>query len=98
MARKDDRDTNGRFAPGNSGGPGRPKRHIEVEYMTSMLSVCTLSEWEEIVRQAVTLAKEGDHKARDWLTSHVLGPSGAKPATYTELSSKQKDDDFFGIL
>ena len=33
-----DRDDNGRFAQGNNGGPGRPKHHIEVEYMASVLA------------------------------------------------------------
>ena len=86
---QDSRDGNGRFAAGNSGGPGRPKRHIEVEYITSMLSVCTLSEWEDIVRTAVAAAKKGDHKAREWLTSHVIGQPGAKSVTFTALDDKQ---------
>lgn len=83
-----ERDRRGRFAQGNKGGPGRPKRHVEIEYMTTMLSVCSLQEWEEVVRQAVKLAKEGDHKAREWLTSHVLGASGSRPVTFTSLDNQ----------
>ena len=98
MDKKNYRDEKGQFAQGNRGGPGRPKRHVEVEYLASLLSVCTLAEWEEIVRVAVIAAKNGDHKARDWLTSHVIGQGGPKSVTFTALEEKAQQAQFFGIL
>lgn len=62
--------------------------------MASMLSVCTLSDWEEIVCQAVVAAKQGDHKSREWLACHVLGPSGSKAITFTSLDKRAQEDRY----
>ena len=67
------RDARGRFAPGNAGGPGRPARAVERDYMTALCDEISLDDWREIVRQAVGAAKDGDTQARNWITRHVLG-------------------------
>ena len=64
---------NGRFAKGNSGGPGRPKLERERKYMETMTSVCTEDDWRKIVERAVKDAIKGDYRARDWLSKYLLG-------------------------
>src|SRR5437762_975939 len=72
------RQTNGRFATGNPGGPGRPRRAVEREYLAALSDVVSLDTWREIVGRAVDDAKRGNAKARDWLAKHLLvGPVGS---------------------
>jgi len=67
------RDTTGRFAVGNPGGPGRPRRLIERDYLTTLSNAVSLEDWQAVVATALTAAKEGDARARDWLTRYLLG-------------------------
>jgi len=53
----DGRTDNGRFAPGNPGGPGRPRRAIESEYLATLGDAVSLDDWREIVTRAVSDAK-----------------------------------------
>ena len=71
-----------RFQPGNPGGPGRPKRTTEDRYLRSLESVVSMTDWREIVEKAVTQAKRGDSRAREWLSGYLLG----KPLQRTEIS------------
>ena len=71
-----DRHGNGRFAAGNPGGPGRPTRRIELEYLATLSDSVTLADWSEIVTRAVQDAREGDAAARNWLSKHLLGDRG----------------------
>ena len=68
----DTRETNGRFSPGNSGGPGRPPRQTEAEYLRATAAACSLEDWEQIVTRAVADAKTGNAKAREFLARYVL--------------------------
>jgi len=79
----DIRDRKGRFAEGSAGGPGRPPRQTERDYLRATLTGCSVDDWVEIVRQAVTSAKAGDAKARDWLSQYMLGnPVGIAPTSF----------------
>lgn len=69
-----ERDMNGKFAKGNAGGPGRPRRQIEQDYLAAFSEAITLDDWKEIIEKAVGQAKEGDARARQWLTHYVIGP------------------------
>jgi hypothetical protein len=69
----DKRDGNGRFEPGNSGGPGRPPRQTEAAYLRITTAACSLEDWREIVTKAVVDAKTGNAKAREFLARYVLG-------------------------
>ena len=71
------RDEKGQFADGNPGGPGRPPRDADIGYLCAMADACDLDTWKEIVARAVTDAKGGNAKARDWLSVYLLG----KPST-----------------
>lgn len=68
-----DRKHNGTFATGNKGGPGRPPRAIERDYLLTLSECCPPDIWREIVQRAVEDAKQGDGKARDWLAAYLVG-------------------------
>ena len=82
----DDRDERGRFVAGNAGGPGRPRRAIEREYLAVISEAVTLEDWRAIVAHAVEVAKAGDDKARAWLAKYVIGDN---PITLTELLARE---------
>ncbi len=66
------RDEKGRYLKGCDAGPGRPPLATEQEYVQATISNCTVAEWEQIVKRAVQDAKQGDAKAREWLSKYVL--------------------------
>ncbi len=82
MARKaktndDDRDNNGRFKPGHPGGPGRPRRAIETDYLAALSEALPMDRWKRVVDRAVSDAENGDAKAREWLAIYLMGrPTG----------------------
>jgi len=76
------RDSKGRFAKGNAGGPGRPKRDFEREYLAQMTANCTLSQFAKIVKKAAEQAIAGDHRARQWLSQYLL----PDPQTMREMA------------
>lgn len=82
----DARDERGRFVAGNAGGPGRPRRAIEREYLAVISEAVTLDDWRAIVAHAVDVAKQGDDKARAWLAKYVIGDN---PITLTELLARE---------
>jgi hypothetical protein len=67
---------NGRFAVGNPGGPGRPRRATERQYLAVLADAVTLETWEAICLRAVADAKKGDAKARDWISKYLVGAPG----------------------
>ncbi|KAA0225154.1 hypothetical protein EDS67_22080 [candidate division KSB1 bacterium] len=46
------RSSNGRFLPGNSGGPGRPSKPFRKAYWDATSEEVTVNDWRAIVRQA----------------------------------------------
>ena len=77
MKHEIDRDHMGRFAAGNSGGPGRPKRQAEEDYLQTLSERVPLALWAVIVDKAASDAAAGDAKARDWLSKYLMPQSGA---------------------
>jgi hypothetical protein len=69
----DGRDGRGRFAVGNRGGPGRPRRATEAEYLRALCCIVSLEDLRAIARRAVADAKKGSARARDWVTKYLLG-------------------------
>jgi hypothetical protein len=67
------RDTNGRFAAGNCGGPGRPRRAVEANYLSALSEAVSVKTWKRIVQKAVKEALAGDRHAREWLGDYLLG-------------------------
>lgn len=79
-----ERDAKGRFAKGNRGGPGRPKRDVERDYLAQVAACCPLSPFAKIVNKAVEQAIAGDHKARQWLSQYLL----PDPQTMREMAQE----------
>lgn len=77
------RRADGRFAPGNAGGPGRPRRAVEREYLAALADELTLDRWRRIVRGAIDAAENGDPKAREWVARYALG---VEPPTLSALA------------
>ena len=67
------RDSRGRFQPGCEGGPGRPLRPTEAEYLTALSEAVSVDVWREICQRAAQDAIAGDPRARDWLARYLLG-------------------------
>ena len=67
------RNGHGRFVPGNPGGPGRPRRVTERDYLVTLTEECSPEAWRAICRRAVADALAGDARARDWLARYLLG-------------------------
>ena len=63
---------NGTFAAGHKGGPGRPRRETEREYLDCLVGAVSLSAWRKVIAKAVADAKAGDTKAREWLGRYLL--------------------------
>ena len=79
----DGRDGKGRFARGNPGGPGRPHRETEREYLAILVSACPLGTWREVCARAVEDALAGDARARQWLASFLIGaPPNPAPSLF----------------
>jgi len=83
----DERDENGRFTPGNSGGPGRPRRTVEHDYLAVLGDTVSLEDWQKVVEQAVAHAKSGNARARDWVTKYLLGND---PPQLVELAARER--------
>jgi hypothetical protein len=67
-------DENGKFAKGNPGGPGRPKKEREQKFYEITLTAVTFDDWKAIVCKAKDQAKRGDAVARKWLSDYLIGP------------------------
>jgi hypothetical protein len=68
---------NGRFLPGNPGGPGRPRRAIEADYLAALSEAVPIESWRAVIAKAVEQARDGDSKARAWLGAYLIGkPTG----------------------
>lgn len=77
------RRADGRFAAGNPGGPGRPRRAVEREYLATLADELTIDRWRRIVRSTIDAAENGDPKAREWLARYALG---VEPPTLSALA------------
>ena len=84
-----ERRVNGTFAPGHAGGPGRPKRSTEENYLQVLSEQVTLKDWTEVVQRALDDAKTGDNRARDWLGKYLMGD---KPAVAMLLKPESTID------
>jgi hypothetical protein len=82
-----DRSANGRFVKGHAGGPGRPRRAVEQEYLVRLSNVVTLDVWQKIIERSVADAMNGDAKARDFLAKYLIGDS---PPTLASLAAAEQ--------
>jgi hypothetical protein len=87
MSESNGRDERGRFATGNQGGPGRPRREVERAYLDASIGVVTIDAWMEVVIRAVNDAKDGNGAARAWL-SKLLGIDAPRKVTQTDADGE----------
>ena len=98
-----DRDPqSGRFRHGNPGGPGRPRRATEADYLAALSDALPMESWRAIIAKAVDQAQSGDAKPREWIGSYLAGkPTGdalmrlaaAELAGYDLIAEKAGDFD-----
>ena len=84
-----ERDKGGRFTPGNAGGPGRPRRATERDYLRAMAEACPPETWRQIVEQAVQHAGQGDRYAREWLSAYLVGRPESTATTLHTLAVEE---------
>jgi len=66
------RESNGQFAAGNPGGPSRPARAIEPEYLGVLFEWVTIEKWRRIVARAADDTEDGHHRIRQWLGQYLI--------------------------
>lgn len=96
----DKRDGHGRFAQGHGGGPGRPRRAVEADYLRSLADAVSAEDWTEIVFPAVEDAKGGDRAAREWLGSYLIGRAVTDAPSLKRAQdpeAEERDDIFRGL-
>ena len=81
------RDSKGQFTEGNPGGPGRPRRQVEVQYLTALTEAISIDDWRAVVGRAVEDAKKGDARARDWISRYMVGDCVVEAVRKGELSA-----------
>lgn len=80
------RNRDGRFTAGNHFGKGRPPRAVERDYLAALADCVPLDDWREVCRKALTDAKRGDARARDWLTGLLCG---AEPMRLLDIAADE---------
>ena len=99
-----ERDEKGRFQKGYGGGPGRPPRAVEIDYLVALADCVSEDDWGRIAKRAVADAIKGDAKARDWLSRYLLGtrtaldPPVVAPGEQKLVIEIEHVDDFYGEL
>jgi hypothetical protein len=73
------------FEKGDAGGPGRPRKKVERRYLQSLIGCVPLRRWRQVVCKALEDAEQGDAKARDWLSRHLVG---SEPLLMLELADR----------
>ena len=67
------------FQKGKVANPnGRPRRRVEEGELRLMAEIVNDPERRAIVRKALEQAKDGDHKAREWIWDRLFGKATAE--------------------
>jgi len=70
----ENRDSKGRFLPGNPGGPGRPRRAIELEYAEALRETVPIERFKRMADKVATHVEEtGSIRAFMALSDRILG-------------------------
>ena len=69
-----DRDARGRFAPGNSGGPGRPPSASVHEHRAALVAAVSPADIQRVAKMLVDKALAGDIGAAKLLFERLFGP------------------------
>lgn len=71
------RDTGGRFAKGNRGGPGNPLAAKVARLRASLVAAVKPKDLRDVIAALVTAAKAGDTQAAKLLLDRVCGPAAS---------------------
>ena len=71
----DGRDARGRFAKGNTGGPGNPHARKVAQLRSALLRAVSAGDLRAVVTQLVDQAKAGDVQAARLLLDRLFGPA-----------------------
>lgn len=71
----------------------RPKRITEDRYLKTLSAAVTFDDWMAIIDRAVGQAKEGEWRARSWLSSYLMGT----PVKRVEADVEITDHSGFSI-
>jgi len=66
------RNANGTFSKGWKGGPGRPAKEVERDYLLAFRSACSPQDLAEVVATVLRVAKSGDMVAARLLLNYCL--------------------------
>jgi hypothetical protein len=88
-ARADGRDSKGRFAKGNLGGPGRPPKARELKYLAAIVDAVGLQRFQYIVDLQASRAEQGDLRAAQFIARLLLG---ATPPSLSEVPEEELPD------
>jgi hypothetical protein len=77
LAAAEGRDTHGRFAQGNAGGPGNPFARRVAALRSALLAAVTEADLDAIARTLAQQAKDGNVAAARLLLSYALGKPAA---------------------
>jgi hypothetical protein len=80
------RNADGTFGVGNPGGPGRPRRSVEREYLAALSDAVSTADWRAICQRARDDALQGDAGARAFLAKYLLG---AAPLRLLDLAADE---------
>lgn len=83
------RDANGRFAKGNSGGPGNPHAQRTSQLRAMLLDCVADKDFKAVVAKLLAMAKAGDLAAIKELLDRMMG----KPKASVELQQVEIDDE-----
>lgn len=85
------------FAPGNAvavgnRGPGRPTRRKEEKFLALLSASVSEEDWRLVITKAVDQAKEGDWRARKWLSDYLIGTPVQRVLMDAEVTTHRNFD------
>ena len=82
------RSPGGKFAvQGAVGRAGRPPAVVETAYLKRLQALVSFEEWDAIATKAIEQAKNGDYRARQWLSDYCMGRPTAEATPYMDNRS-----------
>jgi len=76
-----------------------PKARTQASYLRATAATVSLEDWGDVVKTALEHAKEGDAKARTWLSSYLIGtPIQRIAAIVTDTADKFPEDERLKLL
>ncbi len=64
-------------------------RRTETDYMGILLDSVSLDDWQDVVKNALQAAKNGDQNARAWLAQYLIGKPQANAPTPLKVVVQQ---------